>query len=244
MNGAEVERGLSSTCVCCATNVLLPCCNKIKQGHDTLCKMCFERSEGVMAVYKIEVQLARLLIDMGHQFKIRSKMTYRDESSSSVKITIEYNNKSVVYAVWVAPDYHYFYLSDSEDVRVVKILVEQDEGNHKPGDAVECIDSEIKKLLDDPGNAVAKECYTAQNELRGLIARVLFAGLDGILIRNNCRKDKFQDLQQVKLIDAILCEYKKGIDNNERTLQGTNIVVYVETVILLLVGCIMKVVRV
>ena len=58
---------------------------------------------------------------------------------------------------------------------------------------------------------------------------MVFANLDGLLIRNNCRWDSFPDPLQVKLIDAIICEYKKGIDEDSAFLKGLNIIVYIDS---------------
>ena len=63
----------------------------------------------------------------------------------------------------------------------------------------------------------AHKHYRTKDELNGLINRVEFVGTYGgnpgsLTLRNNCRKDVIQDHLQVILIDALIREWKKGVD--------------------------------
>jgi len=58
--------------------------------------------------------------------------------------------------------------------------------------------------------------YKTKKELDGLTDRVEFVvengGKYGLILRNNCRRDVMQDHLQVILIDALIREWKKGVD--------------------------------
>ena len=95
-------------------------------------------------------------------------------------------------------DHHYFYKDK-------KIVVEQDEEEHNK----------------------ARKTYSVEDELKGLVGREQFAGLSGLIIRNNCRDDQFQDPLQVRLIDAIITEYKTAVDTNKPFVQKS-IIVYID----------------
>ena len=94
-------------------------------------------------------------------------------------------------------DYHYFYNNN-------KIIVEQDEYEH-----------------------TKHSHYSSENELKGLVGREQFAGLRGLIIRNNCREDEFQDPLQVTMIDAIITEYKAAVDGDDPFVQKS-IIVFVD----------------